>query len=100
MLEWCRGRRPNSRKWFEKSCAKAGIIDLRPHDLRHTFATRLRRNKVPLEDIAALLGHDLKKHSMTARYAHPDLDILRQAVDTLVVTSTKTDTPTVVEFPK
>jgi len=88
------------RKWFEKSCEKAGIVDLHPHDLRHTFATRLRRNKVPLEDIAALLGHDLKKHSMTARYAHVDLDILRQAVDTLVVTSTKTDTPTVVEFPK
>jgi site-specific recombinase XerD len=75
-------------------------VDLHPHDLRHTFATRLCRNKVPLEDIAALLGHDLKKHSMTARYAHVDLDILRQAVDSLVVTSTKTDTPTVVEFPK
>jgi hypothetical protein len=54
---------------------------------------------VPLEDIAALLGHDLKKHSMTARYAHVDLDILRQAVDTLVVTGTQTDTPTAVEFP-
>ena len=76
-------------------------MDLRPHDLRHTFATRLRRNKVPLEDIAALLGHDLKKHSMTARYAHADLDVLRQAVDTLVSsTGTKTDTGTIVEFPK
>ena len=36
------------RKWFEKSCEKAGIVDLRPHGLRHTFATRLRRNKVRL----------------------------------------------------
>lgn len=88
------------RKWFEKSCEKAGIVDLHPHDLRHTFATRLRRNKVPLEDIAALLGHDLKKHSMTARYAHPDMDRLREAVNTLVEKSTKTDTPSVIEFPR
>src|SRR5580704_6097524 len=29
------------------------------HDLRHTFGTRLRRNGTPLEDIAALMGHDL-----------------------------------------
>jgi integrase len=88
------------RKWFEKSCEKAGIVDLHPHDLRHTFATRLRRNKVPLEDIAALLGHDLKKHSTTARYAHVDLDALREAVETLVKTDTKTVTAPVVEFPK
>lgn len=88
------------RKWFEESCKDAGIVDLHPHDLRHTFATRLRRNKVPLEDIAALLGHDLKKHSMTARYAHADLDILREAVNTLVETSTNTDTASVVEFPR
>jgi integrase len=88
------------RRWFEKSCAEAGIIDLHPHDLRHSFATRLRRNKTPLEDIAALLGHDLKKHSMTARYAHADLDVLREAVNTLVGTGTKTDTAPIVEFPK
>lgn len=88
-------------KWFEESCKKAGIVDLRLHDLRHTFATRLRRHKVPLEDIAALLGHDLKKNSMTARYAHVDLDVLREAVATLVKnqSDTKTDTPPVLAFP-
>jgi integrase len=87
------------RKWFEKSCEDAVILDLRIHDLRHTFATRLRRNKIPIEDIAALLGHGVKKHSMTARYAHPDLDRLREAVDTLVPTSdTKSSTGAVVAF--
>jgi hypothetical protein len=55
---------------------------------------------VPLEDVAALLGHDLKKHSMTARYAHVDMDILREAVNTLVETATKTATTPVVEFRK
>jgi integrase len=95
----------SGRKWFENCCVKAGIVDLRVHDLRHTFATRLRRNRVPLEDIAALLGHDLRKHSMTARYAHVDLEVLREAVATLVPkpmeqTSTKTDTGSVVVFQK
>ncbi len=90
----------SGRKWFEKSCEKAGIIDLHLHDLRHTFATRLRRNRIPIEDIAALLGHGVKQHSMTARYAHPDMDRLREAVDTLTATSTKTDTGTVVAFPQ
>jgi integrase len=72
------------KKWFDKSCAKAGVVDLHPHDLRDTFATRLRRYKTPIEDIAALLGHDLRKHSMTARYAHVDLDTLRKHVNKLV----------------
>jgi integrase len=86
------------RKWFEACLKKAAIVDFCWHDLRHTFGTRLRRNKVPLEDIAALLGHDLGRNSITARYAHADLDRLREAVDTLVQTDTKTDTGTIVEF--
>ena len=86
------------RKWFEKSHEDAGILDLHLHDLRHTFATRLRRNKVSIEDIAVLLGHGVKQHSVTARYAHPDLDRLREAVDTLVQSDTKSSTGTVVAF--
>jgi integrase len=92
------------RQWFEKSCEKAEITGLRPHDLRHTFATRLRQNRVHLEDIARLLGHDLERHAMTARYAHEDLDILREAVESLVPTKTETDTNTdtgtVIAFPQ
>ncbi len=89
------------RRWFETCVEKAGIEDFHYHDLRHTFATRLRRNRVPIEDIAALMGHDLKKYRMTARYAHPDLDVLREAVATLVppaetATGTGTNTGTAV----
>jgi integrase len=87
------------RKWFEACLKKAAIQDLCWHDLRHTFGTRLRRNGTPLEDIAALLGHDLGRNAMTARYAHADIGRLRAAVDSLVRTDTKTDTPAVVEFP-
>jgi integrase len=87
------------RKWFENCLAKAGIEDFRYHDLRHTFGTRLRRNGVPLEDIALLLDHDVPELRMTLRYAHADLDRLFKAVATLE-TSTKTDTLPVVVFPQ
>lgn len=42
-------------------------ITLSPHRLRHTFATRLLNQGLPLESIRRLLGH--KTLSMTQRYA-------------------------------
>ncbi|MGD0955578.1 MAG: site-specific integrase [Candidatus Acidiferrales bacterium] len=86
------------RKWFENCLTKACIEDFRWHDLRHTFGTRLRRNGVPLEDVAALLDHGIPELRMTLRYAHADMDRLHQAVATLVRTDTNTDTRPVVEF--
>lgn len=51
-------------------CA-ADLSDVRVHDLRHTFATRLRAAGVAEEDRAALLGHALR--SMTEHYASGDI---------------------------
>jgi site-specific recombinase XerD len=62
-------------------------VDFHWHDLRHTFATRLRRNGVPLEDIADLLGH--RGLAMTKRYAHTDMSRLRQAVRLLSTSEVK-----------
>ena len=58
----------NWRHWFGKAVKAAGIVDFRGHDLRHDFASRLRRRGAKLEDIAELLAH--KSLSMTKRYAH------------------------------
>lgn len=58
----------NSRHWFEKAVAKAGIVDFVWHDLRHCFASKLRMKGAKLEDIAELLAH--KSLAMTKRYAH------------------------------
>ncbi len=89
----------SSRKWFEASLKKAGIENLCWHDLRHTYGTRLRREGVPLEDIAALLGHGLGKGSITARYAHADMDKLHEAVAKLVrKTGSATKSATVTEI--
>jgi integrase len=73
--------------WFTKAVREAGIVDFHWHDLRHTFATRLRRNGVPLEDIADLLGH--RGLAMTKRYAHTDMSRLRQAVRLLSTSEVK-----------
>lgn len=56
------------RHWFEKAVAKAGIVDLHWHDLRHTFASRLTMLGVPLKQVQELMGHG--NIGMTARYSH------------------------------
>ena len=44
---------------------------MRIHDLRHTFACRLRAAGVSAEDREALLGH--ANRSMAGHYASPDI---------------------------
>ncbi len=45
-----------SSEWY-RAVEKAGIKHVRPHDLRHTFARRLRAASVSFEDRQDLLGH-------------------------------------------
>jgi integrase len=53
---------------FNKAREKAGLQDVRFHDLRHTFASRLVQGGVPLYDVKHLMGH--KSLEMVQRYAH------------------------------
>jgi integrase len=66
---------------WEGACKQAGISGLRFHDLRHTFATRLRAKGVHEMDIMSLLGHTTLQ--MTCRYTHAMPQNLRTAVDSL-----------------
>lgn len=59
----------------------ADIKNFHFHDLRHTFASRLVQNSVPLYTVQTLLGHS--KPEMTQRYAHLSDHNLRNAVDGL-----------------
>ena len=47
---------------------RAGIGDVRLHDLRHNLASHAVMQGVPLPTVAKLLGH--RRISMTLRYAH------------------------------
>lgn len=73
---------------FQQAVKNAGIDDFHFHDLRHTFATRLRAANVHEYDIADLLGHSTTKNetrgtAVTRDYAHGVPVRLRDAVDSL-----------------
>lgn len=58
---------------WKKARKRAGLPQLRFHDLRHTFAHRLRAAGVSLEDRKALLGHttgDVTTDYSSEDYAH------------------------------
>jgi integrase len=73
---------------FERAVEAAEIGNFRFHDLRHTFATRLRAANVHEYDIADLLGHsttpgETRNTKVTRGYAHGVPKRLRDAVDSL-----------------
>jgi len=66
------------RSAWEGARSRAGLDDLRFHDLRHTFATRLIESGVDPVRVQRLLGHSTLL--MTQRYLHATDDGLRSAV--------------------
>jgi site-specific recombinase XerD len=72
------------RNGLDAALQRAGIRKhIRPHDLRHSFASHLVMKGVDLRTVAQLLGHrDLR---VTMRYTHLAPDHLRAAIGTLGV---------------
>ncbi|MDC8803877.1 site-specific integrase [Halomonas pacifica] len=69
------------RNGFERAAGEAGLTDLRIHDLRHTAASWLVTDGVPLEVVKELLGHS--SITMSERYAHLAPHRVREAVNRL-----------------
>jgi len=65
-------------KAWDHARRKAGLKDVRLHDLRHTFASALVNNGRSLYEVQTLLGHSSLK--MTQRYAHLSNESLMKAV--------------------
>ena len=63
-----RGSRISLRGVWEKVQNETGLVDVRLHDLRHSFATLAASEGVPVPVIARLLGHS--KVWTTTRYMH------------------------------
>ena len=78
------GKRQGSvQKAFQSACERAGIVNFRIHDLRHTCAAWLVSAGVPLAEVRDLLGH--ASIVMTERYAHLAPERVRAAVSVLAV---------------
>lgn len=76
-----RGRLTTIKTSWRALLNAAGITGLRLHDLRHTFASRVKRGGADLYTVQRLLGHS--SPIMTQRYAHLQPDDLRDAVEKL-----------------
>ncbi len=66
---------------WKKARDRAGLPEVRVHDLRHTFGHRLRAAGVGFEDRQDLLGH--KSARITTHYSSPDLIRLLSAANLL-----------------
>lgn len=64
---------------FDTARDKAGLPDLRIHDLRHSAASFLVNSGVDLYAVGKILGH--ADHQSTMRYAHLANDTLMSAVE-------------------
>lgn len=62
---------------IQRAAVKAGLIDFRLHDLRHTFATSIRQRGAGLDVVQDLLGHADPRQ--TRRYAHLGDDQLEKS---------------------
>lgn len=66
---------------WDSARKKAGLEDLRIHDLRHSFASALVNQGIPIYDVQKLLGHqDVKT---TERYAHFSIERLRSSASAM-----------------
>lgn len=69
----------NIHKTWQRVRNRAGLPDVRIHDLRHSFASFALKKGVDLYTVSKLLGH--KNIATTTRYAHLELEQLKKATN-------------------
>jgi integrase len=71
----------NVKRSFHTARCAAGLPDVRFHDLRHTYATRLVSLHIPLPEVGRVLGH--VQANTTYRYVNANTDTARRAANAL-----------------
>lgn len=74
----------NIKRAFSSACRRAGICDFKPHDCRHTLASWLVTDGVPLTTVKEVLRHS--SIAVTERYAHLAPETARNALEALAST--------------
>lgn len=69
--------------WFKAGLPDDPLIRKGIHNLRHTYAHRLRAANVPVEDRDALMGHN--NASLSQHYALPDIERLQEMSERVTV---------------
>lgn len=72
----------NLNRQFGQLCDRAGVRRVRFHDLRHSCATLLYEQGVPIENIQDVLGHSSPTITKTI-YIEATRNVQRAAVDRL-----------------
>jgi integrase len=60
------------KKGFRDACGRAKLIGVTPHVLRHTAATWMAQRRVPLWEIAGMLGNSVRMVEKVYAKHHPD----------------------------
>lgn len=63
-------------------CERLGLPRLRLHDLRHTLATLLFKNKIPAKVVQEMLGHSTISMTLDT-YSHVLPDMQSEAAESL-----------------
>jgi integrase len=67
---------------FGRACAKAGLVDVTPHTLRHTCGTWMAQKGIDLHKLGGWLGHSSARTTELYAHHHPDfMEDARRAAD-------------------
>jgi integrase len=82
VIEYAGDRVLNIKKGFAAAVKRAGLVDVTPHDLRHTAAVWMAEDGVSFEEIAQYLGHSSPRITYQV-YARFSPTYLRRAAKAL-----------------
>ena len=72
----------NFAKWLSKHCIEAGLGHRNPHQLRHSAATLLLAEDIPLHEVSDILGHSSISVTKDV-YGHMTAERRRAAADAM-----------------